>query len=211
MNVQRPASSVLEPERPLRIDPGPPAHPRREMSVRTVIPFLALTFGLSWGIGVLLVLFGEQIESIFGELGPTNPVYLLLVYSPAIAAVFLVCRHYGTAGLGSYLRRLWRMPRAWWAFLLVGVPAMVYASAAVAGRVTDFPFSPWHGPAYRSAALAQGAAAWVSRDHVGDELGAAVRTALGCPYEVCPEEMALPRPPRAGSAAPPTRTGGSSR
>ena len=63
--------------------------------------------------------------------------------------------------------------------------------------------------AYKYAALAQGAAAWVSRDHVGDELGTAVRTALGCPYAVCPEGMALPRPPRA-AAWPSTRTGGSS-
>lgn len=70
---------------------------------------------------------------------------------------------------------------------------------------------PEPDPAYRSAALSQGAAAWVSRDHVGDELGAAVRTALGCPYDVCPAEMALPRPPRAVTAAPPTRTGGSIR
>lgn len=70
---------------------------------------------------------------------------------------------------------------------------------------------PIPDPAYRSSALAQGAAAWVSREHVGDELGAAVRTALGCPYEVCPEEMSIPRPPRASTAAPATRTGGSSR
>lgn len=69
---------------------------------------------------------------------------------------------------------------------------------------------PEPDPAYSSAALSQGAAAWVSRDHIGDELAAAVRTALGCPYEVCPEEMALPRPANARSAKPPARTGGSS-
>lgn len=55
---------------------------------------------------------------------------------------------------------------------------------------------PEPDPAYRRAALAQGAAGWVSRDHVGEELGAAVRAALGCPYDVCPEGMALTRSPR---------------
>lgn len=70
---------------------------------------------------------------------------------------------------------------------------------------------PEPDPAYQSAALAQGAAAWVSRDHLGDELGAAVRAALGCPYEVCPDDMALPTAPRAGSTSPPTRTGRPSR
>lgn len=40
---------------------------------------------------------------------------------------------------------------------------------------------PEPDPGYRSAALAQGAAGWVSREHVGDELGAAVHAALGNP------------------------------
>ncbi|MCZ7537240.1 MAG: hypothetical protein M5T61_15930 [Acidimicrobiia bacterium] len=69
---------------------------------------------------------------------------------------------------------------------------------------------PEPDPAYRRSALAQGAAAWVSRDHLGEELAAAVRTALGCPYDACPEDMALPRPtpPRQVPAFP---TGGRSR
>lgn len=70
---------------------------------------------------------------------------------------------------------------------------------------------PEPDPAYRSAALAQGAAAWVSRDQVGDDLGAAVRTALGCPYEVCPEEMALPTQGKAMSTSSALHTGGPSR
>jgi uncharacterized protein len=120
---------------------------RRPMSVRTLWPFLAITFGLTWGVGMLLLPFGEQIEALFGELGPTNPVYLLMVYSPAVAALVLVGRHHGVAGIGSFLRRLtlWRMSRAWWAFLVVGIPAVVYLAAVVAGTIADpFPFSPWH-------------------------------------------------------------------
>ena len=36
------------------------------------------------------------------------------------------------------------MPKRWWAFLLVGVPVLSYASSALAGHLTDpFPFSPW--------------------------------------------------------------------
>lgn len=65
---------------------------------------------------------------------------------------------------------------------------------------------PEPDPAYRRAALAQGAAAWVSRDQVGDELAAAVRTALGCPYEVCPEETALPTRSRGRSTSSATST-----
>ena len=117
------------------------------MTIRSLWPFLAITFGLTWGLGALLIPFGEQVERLFGELGPTNPVYLVLVYSPAIAAVALVWRHYGVKGLASFFRRLTlvRMPGTWWVFLLLGIPAAVYLSAVVAGTITDpFPFSPWY-------------------------------------------------------------------
>lgn len=39
--------------------------------------------------------------------------------------------------------------------------------------------------AYRRSALAQGAGGWVSRDHLGEELGAALRPALDCDRSSC--------------------------
>ncbi|MFP4636627.1 MAG: hypothetical protein ACLFRD_12250 [Nitriliruptoraceae bacterium] len=84
---------------------------------------------------------------VTAEIGCTNPAFILVVYSPAIAALSLVWRHYGLHGLGRIARRLalWRMPAPWWVFLLL-VPAVFYAAAAV-GRTLDDPFaySPWHG------------------------------------------------------------------
>lgn len=47
--------------------------------------------------------------------------------------------------------------------------------------------------AYRSRALALAAGGWVSRDHVGEELSGAMRTALGCRHHPC------------GPATPPSR------
>lgn len=61
---------------------------------------------------------------------------------------------------------------------------------------------PEPDPGYRSAALAQGAAAWVSREHVGDELATAVHAALGDPNPISPAAVAVPGPDRPGSAAP---------
>jgi hypothetical protein len=83
-------------------------HPN--MTVRSLFPFLALTFGLTWGIAALLILFPDQISVIFGEIGLTNPLIILAVYSPGIAGVFLVWWHYRLKGLGSFFRRLtlWR-------------------------------------------------------------------------------------------------------
>jgi membrane protease YdiL (CAAX protease family) len=109
--------------------------------------FFGLAFGLTWGLAALLLLFPGPIQAVFGPLTMTNPLFILAVYSPGIAGLLLVWRHYGLAGLGRYLSRLtlWRMPWGWWAFLLLGIPALFYVGAALNGTLTDpFPFTPWY-------------------------------------------------------------------
>lgn len=95
------------------------------MNNKTLIAFFAITFGLTWGLGASLMLFYDQIVGIFGEVTPSNPLFILAVYAPGIAGVILVLYHYGLRGLGSFLRRLtlWRAPAAWWLFLILGIPA----------------------------------------------------------------------------------------
>jgi membrane protease YdiL (CAAX protease family) len=117
------------------------------MSLRRVWWFMALTFGLGWGVMSTLVLFTDQIEAMFGEVSGTNPVFILGVWTPSIAGIALVWRHYGRKGVASYLRRLtlWKMPSPWWLFLLLGIPALKYLGAAFNGAAGDFPFSPWYG------------------------------------------------------------------
>ena len=127
--------------------PGPTAMTKRGMNFRSLGAFFALAFGLGWATIAVIILFTDQIEAVFGEIGYTNPVFILAVWSPGIAGVLLVWRHYGLAGVGSFLRRvtLWRMPVAWWVFLVLGVPAIVYAGAAIKGTLGDpFSFSPWY-------------------------------------------------------------------
>ena len=117
------------------------------MTVRSITPFLALTFGLTWGIAALLIFFSDQIVAVFGEITSSNPLYILAVYAPGIAGVFLVWRSYGLKGLGSFFRRLtlWRMPRVWWLYLIVGIPIIAYLSAALNGTISNpFPFSLWY-------------------------------------------------------------------
>lgn len=113
----------------------------------TLLLFLALTFGLTWGIAILLILFTDQIVAIFGEISMSNPLFILAVYSPGFAGVFLVWRRYGLKGLGSFFRRmtLWRASGWWWLFLLLGIPAIVYIGAGMKGTISDpSPFSPWY-------------------------------------------------------------------
>ena len=117
------------------------------MTGRTLIPFLVLSFGLTWSIAAILILFYDQVVAIFGEISASNPLYILAVYAPGIAGVFLVWRHYGLEGLGSFFKRLtlWRAPVKWWLFLILGIPAVVYTGAAIKGSISDpFPFSPWY-------------------------------------------------------------------
>ena len=88
------------------------AKPRtKSMTVKTLVPFLAATFGLTWGIAALLILFADQVTAISGANPLFNPLYILAVYSPGIVGVLLVLWYYGLKGLGSFLRRLtlWRM------------------------------------------------------------------------------------------------------
>ncbi len=117
------------------------------MKTKTLIPFLALTFGLTWGIAALLIFFTDQVVAIFGEISSSNPLYILAVYAPGISAVFLVWRYYGLKGLGSFFRRLtlWRMPLVWWLYLILGIPVIAYLGAALNGTISDpFQFSPWY-------------------------------------------------------------------
>jgi uncharacterized protein len=124
-----------------------PSKTRTDMGTKTLWAFLALTFGLSWIPMALFMAFADQFTAVFGEMSATNPVFLLAVYAPGLSGIFLVWRHYGLKGLGSFFRRLtlWRAPLQWWLFLLLGIPALIYAAAAITGTIGEpFRFAPWY-------------------------------------------------------------------
>jgi len=117
------------------------------MNVKALVPFFAISFGLTWGIALLMILIPEQLIAIFGEVDTANPLYILAVYAPGLAGVLLVFRYYGWSGLGSFLKRLTliRMSPNWWLFILLGIPAIYYLGALIAGSISDpFPFDPWY-------------------------------------------------------------------
>lgn len=118
----------------------------RPMTTRTVIPFFALAFGLSWGLAAVAIAFADHLEPVFGPIGLTNPLFFVAVYAPAVSGIGLVLRHYGVRGLRSYLRRLslWRLPRGWAAYLVFGIPAGFYLGAWLKGGDLSFPFTPWY-------------------------------------------------------------------
>lgn len=86
-----------------------------------------------------------QVEGLFGPMSYTNPVFLLMVYAPALTALAMILKHHGLRGLGRFLTRfrLWRMPVGWWAFLILAIPAIYDIAAALMGGAGPFPFDPW--------------------------------------------------------------------
>jgi hypothetical protein len=123
------------------------SRPQTDTGTKTLLTFLALTFGLSWVPMSLFIMFADQLTPIFGEMSSTNLFFLLAVYAPGISGIFLVWHHYGLKGLGSFFKRLmfWRAPIQWWLFLLLGIPAIIYAAAAINGTINEpFRFLPWY-------------------------------------------------------------------
>jgi membrane protease YdiL (CAAX protease family) len=107
----------------------------RPVPFAALAPFLLLAFGIAWGLVALLVLFPDPITALFGPVSSANPLFILAVYAPAIAAIALVVTYTGLAGLGRFLSRLllWRCPPGWYAFLILGIPAIYMAGAAIKG------------------------------------------------------------------------------
>ena len=117
---------------------------QRQIPFRSLVPFLLISFGLSWGVLALLILFTEPIERIFGELSGHHPLFMLAVYAPATAAFIIVTYHAGLRGLRQYLSRLslWRCSLAWYAFLLLGIPLIFVVGSLWKGNLStyEFPF-----------------------------------------------------------------------
>ncbi len=107
-----------------------------QLPFRTLLPFLALTFVLSWGLLFLLHAYPGEGSDIPGTVGAHHPLFILAVYAPAISAIVLVVSLTGTEGLRHYLRRvfLWRCPIPWAVFLVFGIPLLFITGAAIKGN-----------------------------------------------------------------------------
>ena len=78
------------------------------VSIKTLYPFVAMTFILTWGLASFFMIFSDHpiLGRIIGEMSMKNPLYILAVYSPGFAGAFLVWRKFGLKGLGSFFKRL---------------------------------------------------------------------------------------------------------
>jgi len=109
-----------------------------EPPVRSVFVFFLLTFVIAWGGMGAVVVFQDAVEAALGPMGPSHPLFILAVWSPAISGILLVLWYGGLPGLRRYLGRLliWRAPVGWYLLLLIGLPAIFYLGAALSGTLT---------------------------------------------------------------------------
>ena len=113
----------------------------RQIGSGQLLPFLLIAFGLAWSLFALFLFATDWVVGAFGELSGSHPLFILAVYSPAIAALTLVGYSAGLAGIGKFLTRLflWRASPWWYGFLLIGFPVIsrTYQSDALAWRLCD--------------------------------------------------------------------------
>lgn len=110
-------------------------------TMKMLFTYLLLTFGISWGVLSLYILFPDSATAIFGMLSGNHPLFFLAVYAPAIASLIVVFRRFGKAGLQAFLSRimLWRTSLSWGLFLLIGLPAIFYTGAVLNGKLFSDP------------------------------------------------------------------------
>jgi hypothetical protein len=76
------------------------------MGKHPLLAFLLITFGLSWGVAAVASLISTPGEGLNVTLAQYTPLYYLVVWAPALAALFVIGMTQGTTGLRSYTRRL---------------------------------------------------------------------------------------------------------
>ena len=112
------------------------------MKTRMLAPFFLIAFVWGWSLIAIVLAFPDAVEHLFGELSSSNPIFILAVYSPAIAAFILVLWTGGPQALNRFLSRflLWRAHWGWYLFLVIGIPLLFLCSNALDGTLFSEPF-----------------------------------------------------------------------
>lgn len=111
--------------------------PIRPVPTAALLPFTLITFAISWGLLGLYIFFPERAVAWWGDITGKHPAFVLAVWAPAFAAFAVVLYFAGVQGVRAFLSRmgLWRCPAGWVLFLLLGIPLVFAAGAAVKGSL----------------------------------------------------------------------------
>jgi membrane protease YdiL (CAAX protease family) len=108
---------------------------RTAVPTSAILPFLLLTFAVTWVITGFYVLAPGRAAAWFGPMSGTHPLFVLATWGPAIAALVLVSVQGGAGGLRAFLSRLtmWRVRPALAAFVAIGLPLVFIAGSLIKG------------------------------------------------------------------------------
>jgi len=85
-----------------------------------LISFFILAFGISWAVVVAVVSLGLPVNAL---------AIAAITAGPALSGLLVTTAASGLSGVARLLRRLllWRVPRFWYVFALLGIPAIYVA------------------------------------------------------------------------------------
>jgi membrane protease YdiL (CAAX protease family) len=117
---------------------------KRDLPSLALVPFVGITFLLTWGLIGLYIFAPDMAASTFGEISGSHPFFFLATWSPAISAFAVVAWYSGTAGIRGFLSRLliWRCPLGWVAFILLFLPLVFVAGSLIKGGPVLAPLPP---------------------------------------------------------------------
>jgi len=106
-----------------------------DLRIRDLVPLVAITFSITWGVFALYVLAPENVLSHLGELNGKHPLFYLAVYAPAIAAIAVILTRSGVTGLRRFCGRFnfWGLSKGWTLFVVLIVPLPFFLGAIVQG------------------------------------------------------------------------------
>jgi len=94
------------------------------MKKHPLLWFFVLTFGITWGLAVILFAFPGFVRRLSGPMSASNPLFILAVWGPNLAAVIVTAAVNGGAGVLALLERVirFRVGLVWYLLALLLVP-----------------------------------------------------------------------------------------
>jgi membrane protease YdiL (CAAX protease family) len=95
------------------------------MKKHPLLWFFLLTFGITWGLAVVLFAFPDFVRRVSGPMSAANPLFILAVWGPNLAALIVTAAGSGGAGVLALLGRVvrFRVGGIWYLLALFLVPA----------------------------------------------------------------------------------------
>jgi membrane protease YdiL (CAAX protease family) len=115
---------------------------------RQLVVFFVAVFAWTWGLAALFVMAPDWVETSFGPISATQPLFILAVYAPSLLSLVLTAVFEGGAGLRNLLARLNPLRAPLWWFVVIPVAFVIIALvpglvAWVIGRGEAPAFAGW--------------------------------------------------------------------